>query len=517
MKNLNQKIQELINLFKSENFINAEIQVRDTIKKYPNNAFLYNFLGLVLSKLNRDDEAIKVYKKGIKIEKNFSMFYNNLGTIYQSRKEYKKAENFYKRAVSIDKKQPEAQNNLGNLYRALNQNTKAISFYKQAIKIKKNFFPSHFNLGILYKNMGEFEKAKAYLNETTRINPLLYTAHRNISEIIKYSNGNDHLNFLIKIYNNDKNNSLNKKEICFALGKAYEDMKIYDKAFKYYYEGNNLQRETIKFSLNDEMEEFSTIKKKFNKQLYENNRIIGNQKDTMIFILGMPRSGTTLVEQIISSHPNVHGGDELDIIPDLIKKYFRDSDNKLVFNQIDKKNNMFIKKIAKQYLNEVKIISKKKKVTDKLPVNFKWIGLIKLLLPNSKIIHCKRNSKDLCFSIFKNYFVSKDLKYAYNLKEISSYYYLYNDLMNHWQETLPGYIYEIKYEEIIHNTKFEIKKLLNSLNLGWNSKCLDFYKSKRAVKTASDTQIRRKIYKSSIDSWKNFETYMGDFFKSLPD
>ncbi len=517
MKNVNQKIQELLNLFRSKKFIDAEILARETISMYPNNPFLYNFLGLVLSELKRSDEAINIYKQGIKIDKNFALFYNNLGTIYQSRKEYKKAKIFYEKSEKIDKKLPEVQNNLGNLYRILNNEKKAIFFFKQAINIKPSFYPAHFNLGILYKNIGEFEKARFYLTEATKINPQLYTAHRNLSEITKYTKDNEHLNLLNKIYNDSKNNFINKKEIAFALGKAFEDMKIYEKAFKYYNEGNNLQRKTLNFSIQEEEKEFNIIKKKFSKQLIRNNKILGSKKNTVIFILGMPRSGTTLVEQIISSHPNVFGADELDIMPSLIKKYLRNKNSELSLDKIDTRSDKYIKQIANEYLLELKKISKKKRVTDKLTVNFKWIGLIKLLFPNSKIIHCKRNSKDTCLSIFKNYFVNSDLKYAYNLNEISNYYNFYNDLMDHWKNIFPEFIYEVEYEKVIKNTELEIRKLLKTLNLNWNPKCLQFYKTKRTVKTTSDTQIRNKIYKSSVDTWKNFQPFMGNFFKDLPD
>ena len=242
MQNLKEKILEAVDIYKSGNLIRAEKFGKDLVKNNPNVAFLYNFLGLILSELKRNDEAINIYKKGIKIDKNFSLFYNNLGIIYQSRKEYKKAIIFYNKAAKLDKKLPEPHNNLGNICRILNNEKKAISFFKQAINIKPSFFPSHFNLGVLYKNIGRFEKAKFHLNESTKINPHLYTAHRNLSEMTKYTKDNHHLNFLIKIYNDNTNNTINKKEIAFALGKAFEDMNIYDKAFKYYSVGNNLQR-----------------------------------------------------------------------------------------------------------------------------------------------------------------------------------------------------------------------------------------------------------------------------------
>ena len=517
MEILKQKIQDLLNLFKSKKFKEAEIIAKESIQKFPNNPFLYNFLGLTLSELKRHDEAIKIYKQGIKIDKKFSVFYNNLGIIYQSKREYIKAKSFYEKAAKLEKNLPEANNNLGNLYRALNNDKKAIFFFKKALEINSNFYPSHFNIAILYKNMGKFKEAEFHLNEAIKINPLLYTAHRNLSEIIKYNQNNDHLKILKKIYEDNKNNYINKKEICFALGKAFEDMKIYDEAFRYYDEGNNLHRKTINFSIDNEYEEFNLIKETFNKRLFEERKNTGNKKDALIFILGMPRSGTTLVEQIISSHPDVFGGDELDIIPNLIKKYLKNKNNKIDLAIIKKGNSKFIKKLADEYLRETVKISKKRKITDKLTVNFKWIGLIKLMLPNSKIIHCKRNPKDTSLSIFKNYFVHNDLKYAYNLNELSKYYHAYIDVMNHWNKILPNFIYEIKYENLINNTQPEVKNLLKSLNLKWNPKCLEFHKTERSVKTASDTQIRNKIYRSSINSWKNFAPFMGDFFKNLPN
>ena len=158
-----------------------------------------------------------------------------------------------------------------------------------------------------------------------------------------------------------------------------------------------------------------------------------------------------------------------------------------------------------------------KKISDKLPINFKWIGLIKLILPNSKIIHCNRNSKDVCLSIFKNYFVSDKLKYAYNLKELTEFYKLYSNLMKHWEKTLPKFIYNIKYENIIHHPDREIKRLLKACDLEWDASCLKFYENKRAVKTASDTQVRKKIYKTSLYFWKNYKKFMNQFFKNLPN
>ena len=171
-----------------------------------------------------------------------------------------------------------------------------------------------------------------------------------------------------------------------------------------------------------------------------------------------------------------------------------------------------------KYINKLKSLSDNSEVvTDKLPINFKWVGLIKLILPNSKIVHCIRDPKDTCISIFKNYFANPDLNFAYNLEDISEFYNLYNDLMKHWKNTLPKFVIDIKYEKIIQNPKQQIRSLLKACNLNWNDKCLKFYNNKRVIKTASDIQARKKIYKSSIDSWLNYKKYLEEVFKRLPN
>jgi hypothetical protein len=232
----------------------------------------------------------------------------------------------------------------------------------------------------------------------------------------------------------------------------------------------------------------------------------------------MPRSGTTLVEQIISSHPKVFGGDELYFLPDLIKNNFYMNYGKLLLKQNNNIKKKDLKLIGQKYINDLmKISNKSEKVTDKLPINFKWIGLIKLILPNSIIIHCVRNSKDNCFSIFKNFFASKNLNFAYNLDEITDFYNLYHDLIRHWKKTLPKFIVDIEYEQIIENPEQQIKNLIEKCNLDWNKNCLKFYENKRLIKTASDIQARKKIYKSSINSWKNYKKNLQNSFQKLPD
>ena len=212
----------------------------------------------------------------------------------------------------------------------------------------------------------------------------------------------------------------------------------------------------------------------------------------------------------------VYGAEEVDFIPHLIKKNFGDNNLHLFFKEIPNFDKDNLKKIGEEYIAKMKAISNNsKRATDKLPINFLYIGFIKLILPKSKIVHCYRNAKDNCLSIFKNQFSSGKIKFAYDISEIVEYYNLYDDLMKYWTNFLPDFIYDIKYENLISNTETEIQNLLSNCDLDWSNDCLNFYNNKKPIKTASDFQARSKIYNSSIDSWKNYEKYLNEYFTKL--
>ncbi|MBA1337264.1 MAG: Tetratricopeptide (TPR) repeat [Pelagibacterales bacterium] len=510
MKKIEKKIEEIVSLFKSKKLLEAEKYNKALIIEYPKVVYLYNLLGLILTEQNKLKEALEYYNCGLKFDPTNSMIYNNIGTIYKSTENFFESEANYKKSIELNKQSAESHNNLGILYLAMNRYKDSVECFKTAIEVNKNFFPSYYNLANSYYNTGDFISAKKYFLKTILLNPKFYSAHRNLSQIIKYNKENPHFKELKNLFDDKSNNLENKTEISFALGKAFEDIKNYDKSFYFYNIGNDLRRKKIKFSIKEEKKKFDNIKKIFNKNIFTSDGKKFNSSEKPIFIVGMPRSGTTLVEQIISNHPNVFGGDELNYFPNLIEKKFGSIEN------IDLENINDMKIIATEYIKKLNNLSNNsKKVTDKLPVNFLNIGLIKLILPGAKIIHCERNPKDNCFSIFKNYFVNPKLNFAYNLEELSQYYNLYADLMNHWKKTLPSFIFDLRYEKIINEPDKEIKKMIKFCNLNWDVKCLNFHENKRPIKTTSANQAREKIYSTSINSWLNYNVHLKKTFSKL--
>jgi hypothetical protein len=235
----------------------------------------------------------------------------------------------------------------------------------------------------------------------------------------------------------------------------------------------------------------------------------------MIFILGMPRSGTTMVEQIIANHKNVYGAGELKDLTEIIRENFLVNDKIQFPEKFNIKDQAFFNNMGTKYIENLdRYNANKNYITDKAPLNFRWIGLIKLILPKSKIIHCTRDPKDICLSLFKNIFEGQ-LNFSYNLEEVGEFHKLYKNLMEFWKQLLPDFIYDISYEKLVENQELESRKLLDFCNLDWDKNCLTFYKNKRGIITASFAQTRKPIYKNSVKSWQKYENELLPLFKIL--
>jgi hypothetical protein len=216
----------------------------------------------------------------------------------------------------------------------------------------------------------------------------------------------------------------------------------------------------------------------------------------------MPRSGTSLVEQILASHPDVFGAGEINDLDDIILNFFCEKKEIKNLKKTYSLNKNIFKSAGRAYSVKLKKRSNSFKfITNKLPLNFRWIGFINLILPNAKIIHCKRQPIDTLLSIYQKNFLIRGNEYSFNLKEITQYFIMYMDLMVYWKNLIPNSFYDINYENLIFEQKNQTRKLLNYCNLPWNNKCLNFSKTNRIVRTSSDIQVRKKIYKNSINKW----------------
>ena len=517
-KEAEREAQIILNYFQAQDFALAEIKAKKLIKKFPDYQAVYNLLGLCLQSQKKFQEAIKYYEIAIQNNPNFFIAINNLGLTYHNIGDLNKAQSYYERAIEINPRFTHPISNLGNIKKELNDFKEAIKQYKLALSIDSNLHIVHHNLGMAYQALGKFDESKKCFETVIKINPKFTRADRSLSMSTKYDVNNPHLISMENKIKDKSLDSLQKIELYFGLGKAYEDIKSYEKSFENYNMGNKIKRGITKYNINDDILLFENIKNTFSNIDFANinDQKIGNNSNKIIFIMGMPRSGTTMVEQIIANHKKVYGAGELKDLTEIIKKNFSDK-GEIKFPE---KINIFENKAAfkdmggKYIENLERFNTNKNYITDKAPLNFRWIGLIKLILPNSKIIHCTRNSKDNCLSLFKNIFEGR-LDFSYSLEEIGKFHGLYENLMKFWKKILPNFIYDVSYEKLVENQEEETKKMLNFCNLDWDKNCLTFYKSDRGIITASFVQARKPIYKNSVNSWKKYEKELSPLFEIL--
>lgn len=301
----------------------------------------------------------------------------------------------------------------------------------------------------------------------------------------------------------------------YALGKAYDDLGEFKKAFPHFSEGSRLKREGLEFSSEAESHNIDKLIEWFTVDRFKQLQGAGLNDRTPIFILGMPRSGTTLTEQIIASHPLVHGAGELKNLLALVQS--KVNEDGLGFpSNLKGLSKEDIHEWAEKYLTLLRQHSSDAlRITDKMPANYLALGFIPLMFPNAKIIHVKRNPIDTCISCFTRLF-NRHQDATYDLKELGAHYRNYVRLMDHWKIMLPADCFlEVEYEDIVCDIKNQAQRLIEWIGLDWDEACLDFYKNKRSIRTASLTQVRQPIYSSSVGRWRHYEEFLAPLLQEL--
>ena len=480
------------------------------LKKRPHQVF-FNILSIAYQSIGEFQKSSEIMETALKMNPNNPYFLNNMGTTQHKLENFKEAEDYFKRGLKIAPNYINILNNLGNLKKDLNFTEEAVENYKKSISIRNDILETHLNIANCYQSLGKFEEAINHFNKVLKINSKFTIADRLISSMKKYQKNDPHLNEMeIKL----KNGNLSEDQLShlyFGLGKAYEDTKDFEKSFSNYQNGNKILKNIIKFDINSEKNSFIKIKDFF---LEKNKKKKLQSPRKFIFIIGMPRSGTSLVEQILSSHKNVYGGGELPFLSNIMKnKYFSNYEN--INLDKNKKKDLFISSSLEEYLKKITILnSSNKDFTDKSPLNFKYVGFIKNIFQNSRIINCRRDPTDIAWSNYKNFFPDT-LPFSNDLIDLANYYNLYENYMKYWKKDFKNDVYDIQYENLVNQPKEEIEKLLEFCNLDWDENCMHHEKNRRSIKTASATQARHPIYKSAVKSSDIFKDYMEDFFNHL--
>jgi tetratricopeptide (TPR) repeat protein len=456
------------------------------------------------------DDAVLNYEKVLEVAPEHIEALNNLGNAWQDLVQPEKALDYHRRALKVAPEYLLAMLSLAEALRNLDRQNEAIELLNQALQVE-HLAEIYQSLGVNYQQIGDMQNAKQSYLKAIELNNKSGRSYRGYTEVYKLQSAEElELIQQAGAFIDDEDE---RSHWHFAMGHGHDVLKQYDQAIVHYDQANAAHRKFYKYNTSESQSLFKSIKDTYKADFVNDAQALGNQGEGAIFVLGMPRSGTSLVEQIIASHSSVTGAGELSKIDGFAKSY---KQGPMKFHkQVPRMQQAQLAAMANDYMEYLHGLSEGSPViTDKLPHNFLYIGLIRKILPKAKIVHCKRHPVANCLSIYKAFFSSKGShKYAYNQKELAEYHNLYEDLMEHWRKELPGQFYEIKYEELTSNQEEESRKLIDYCGLEWEEACLDFHKTKRKVKTASAYQVRQPMSNKSVALWKKY----GDGLKPLID
>ena len=455
--------------------------------------------------MDKNFQIIKKLQENLKVDPNNVELLNEIAIYYFRIENLIQAEFYYKKALTIDPNNISVLNNLAIL-KQRNSPKESILLYKKILLINENLFEVRYNLSQCYSSVGKILDAKVELKKILDIKPNFTRADRMLSLITKYTKNDVHFEKMNHKLNNVSLDNKQLSELYFAIGKYYEDINDYENAYKNYLKGNKINKTLYKYDIKNSQYNFSLIKK------FDYNKLTINSKVSrkIIFIVGMPRSGTSLVESIISSHSQVFGCGEVGFLNNIIRENFLKNPN------LHKENfSKLITNSAERYIDSISFLDNTKNIfTDKNLLNFRHIGFIKYIFPNAKIINCLRNPVDTCWSGFKHYF-ENSLLFTNDFDDFGKYYNLYEDLMSFWHQKFPNLIYDLNYEKLIDQPQKEISRLLKYCNLSQDKKCFEHHKNVDTIKTSSFLQARQGIYKSAVGSSKPYNIYIKKIYKYI--
>ncbi len=472
----------------------------------------HNNLGARHAAQGKFIEAIAHYQCVVALRPNDARAHHNLAMVFAAHGRTADALTHYRCALALDPKYPDAHNNLGVLLAAEGKLDEAVGHYRRALALKPDLADTHSNLGVALVERGEIDEALRHYERAITIDPANSEAHYNRAEIRTFKTGDTDFGVLEVLAARKDLPEKTKPLPHFALAKALEDIGEYPRAFEHLRTANELKRRQVHYDEAAVLSFFNRVSETFDRGLIERLAGKGDPSEVPIFVLGMPRSGSTLVEQILASHPLIHGAGEL---PELGRAIGRYGPYPECMPGMD---GDVLCRIAQTYLGRLPVAPAGKiRIVDKLPDNFIAAGLIRLILPNARIIHTVRHPVDTCVSCYSRRFTTGQ-NFSYDLAELGRYYRHYSELMGHWRSVLPSdAILDLAYEDVVEDLEGQARRLIEYCGVPWDDRCLDFYKTNRSVKTASSIQVRRPLFCSSLNRWRRYEPFLGPLLKELGD
>lgn len=499
----------------------AERIVRDLLKAHPTDISAIRILADIGLKLGQLKDAQNLLTRCLELGPEFHAARHSLALVLMRRQQPEAALLEAEKLLAVEPGNPNFLTLKASILARIGEHEEAIALYEEVLKHYPNQARSQMSYGHALKTIGRLDDAIAAYRKCTRLSPEVGEAYWSLANLKTFRFSDEDIEAMRRQVTAEGGDADDQSHLAFALGKALEDRGEYEESFRFYKRGNAIRRIEHRHDQRINVMESVRQVKALDKAFFEQRKGFGCQAPDPIFVVGLPRAGSTLLEQILASHSQVEGTSELqDIITISRKLAGRSRENPagkypecLATMSADE-----FRALGESYLETTRIQrSDTPFFIDKMPNNFRHIGLIHLILPNSRIIDARRHPMAGCFSGYKQLFAHGQT-FTYSLKGIGKYYRDYVRLMDHWDEVLPGRVHRVQYEDMVGDTEAQIRALLEYCGLPFEEQCLRFYETERAVRTPSSEQVRKPIYKEGLEQWRNFEPWLDPLKEALgPD
>jgi tetratricopeptide (TPR) repeat protein len=470
-------------------------------------------------KLNNPTMALTAIEKALSIEPDNTVWLLQKGLCLTKLGRMEDVDTVVEHLTSRQMKSAYECSSLAMLLTRLERREEAVKYYEKAAELKPEEAKHYYNIACLQRSLGDVDAAERNFDKTISLDPTDYEAWKIRSELRRQTPGDNHVDRLEQLLIDGIDDKRGKGHICYALAKELEDLGEAERSFHYLKLGADTRRSLMQYNIRRDLDTMESIRQTYGSDMFDGS-IEGDSNSEAIFILGMPRTGTTLVERILSSHTDVFAAGELNDFAvqmmSLVKA--RVSDKSLSRDELVKlSTGIDFRKLGAAYVSSTRpFTGHTQRFIDKLPLNYLYVGLIHLALPNAKIINLKRHPLDTCYAIYKQLFLDA-YPFSYDLKELGQYYVAYHRLMEHWHAVMPGVVHTVEYEELVTDIETESRRLIEFCELEWQPQCLKFYENKEASTTASTTQVRQPVYRSSVGKWRAYRAQLAPLIDLLEE
>lgn len=511
-------------LYKAENLC------RHYLQKHPHHPEAMRILALIGFELGILDDADFLLESCLELHPGFEQARYDYIKVLRKRQKFEKALSEAKHLVEKHPNNRPAEIAYATQSSAVGDYDTALAIYDKQLQDDPSLFELHLQRGHIFKTIGKSDEANHAYKAASTLKPDYGDAYWSLANMKTYRFSDEEIEEMKRQERSNTIRSIDQFHLCFALGKALEDKHAFEESFHYYEKGNALKQQQTRYTIEQNTQD-TDLQIRFCTQatFAENNSDApkGHPAPDPIFIVGLPRAGSTLLEQILASHSQVDGTLELSNILSMARKLnghahlnqhtHEDTSTPNYPKNLADLSEQQLYDLGQQFLNDTQIHRKGAPFfIDKMPNNFRHIGLIHKILPNAKIIDARRHPMACCFSGFKQLF-AEGQEFTYGLERIGEYYKDYVRLMEHWDKVLPNKILRVHYEHVVDDLETQVKRILDYCGLPFEEQCLNFHKTKRAVRTASAEQVRQPIYKSGVEQWKNYADFLAPLENQLKD